>query len=139
MSDLLWVCHMCGRSVKDGDGYLTVSFRAIHGYQRRRARGEAGLHNRPRWRVLHAACDPTPSAHSYAYAIERVRTREQLLARDAHLAGKPWINDTRWDVIAARATREAPSTRSSPNGLDRAIEPRSRPVIHVPERREPSS
>ncbi len=115
---ITWPCEVCGKPIKDGAGYLTVSIRAMRVHedswvqyrerlrQRREAAGNPALFaedladmprtQRAHWLAVHGECDPDPGSGGHQIEVERIRTAHHLLAWTAHLMGKRWLRDTDW-------------------------------------------
>ena len=120
MSTISWVCEVCSRPVKDGQGWITISYPAIHRYEEE-LRTWKEMHGgrlisgaelleypkAPRWHVWHRKCDPDIDSSDYTIEIERIRTYQTLLSWTAHLLEKNWFSNTNWSHIIRRVlTRE---------------------------------
>ncbi|SKM39397.1 Uncharacterised protein [Mycobacteroides abscessus subsp. abscessus] len=125
-SDLIWVCDVCGKPVRDGAGYIHVSDADRAEYRRNLTAWESkrptptggpldglrsggGLMTYPegaKWRVHHAACDPRPDDADYRIPVERCRNTTELLCWTVHLMGKSWTaKETDWTDFVYRALR----------------------------------
>jgi hypothetical protein len=127
-----WRCDVCGGSVGDGDGWLSVLYADIHAYEQAEAAWEEahiqpgdGLtfysledlwtHPRPApWSILHKGCDPDPHASSYWIGIERIRTPIQVIDWSSHLLGKVWLTSTTWRSVLRTALGQRRPSRSAP-------------------------
>ena len=62
---------------------------------------------RPRWHILHPACDLEPErADSYWIGLERLDTWHKVAAWSAHLHAKRWFADTDWGEVLSEAGAE---------------------------------
>lgn len=114
---LIWLCEICRAEIIDGSGYVAVNMRDLFRYRDyQKAFKERGADAlpagfmdaadllaeypvRPRWHIIHLACDSDPEADAYAIHVERIRTPSHLLHWSAHLLEKSWIQSTDWDDI----------------------------------------
>lgn len=124
---IVWTCDVCRGPVVDETGYVTVDYDEIHECRRREQEWEAELERRraeqgtrflalslaeipenprPRWRVLHHACDPKPESCDYWIAVERIRTAGDVIAWTAHLLEKDWLPLTSWDDLLRRVAAQ---------------------------------
>ncbi len=120
---VMWVCRGCQGPVADGDGYLHVSYKAIHEAETARRdwyarHGDANgmvtltgpdlfsFPDQAPWVAHHSHCDPEPEAGDYFIDVERARTAEQLLSWTAHLMGKDWLSATDWQDVLERVKRD---------------------------------
>jgi predicted GIY-YIG superfamily endonuclease len=103
---LVHVCDTCHEPVDDGLGFLEVRYDDIDRHSRAwdefykelRPLSECPTVQRAHWLVHHdnGWCSPNHGGGSYWIDVERIRTREALIAWTAHLLGKQWLADTDW-------------------------------------------
>lgn len=106
---LVWLCHVCGRPVKNGDGWLLAD---VYSHPRGHTAGQTWLlflaESPPaclyRWHSLHRSCDPRPEAgDEYYIAVEAIRTNEDVTRWTKQIQGKVWYPLTNWaEVIRDR-------------------------------------
>jgi hypothetical protein len=90
-STLVWRCACCGLEIADVAGYVECD-----------AWSEPW---RPRtfdgWRAMHRDCDPDPELATYWWAIERLRTEQDLIDAADHMRGKRWWDEGEWTALLA--------------------------------------
>jgi predicted GIY-YIG superfamily endonuclease len=117
--EVLWVCDECHGPVGNGEGYLHISYHAIHEAEQNRTGWKAkypgptidgsALAQYPKpaqWLVHHDECDPESDQGDYVISIERARTAAQMLSWTAHLMGKNWLPATDWRELLERIKRD---------------------------------
>jgi predicted GIY-YIG superfamily endonuclease len=117
---LTWKCAECQQPIRDGEGYLAVSLTDAFAYQKAsEAWGGSGTvpvdlagmmsADPAEWKPRHSDCwADYETDHWYAFAVERIKTHADLLARTAHLMDKQWTDSTDWaELIATVALGDA--------------------------------
>jgi hypothetical protein len=119
MTMIVWRCDRCKWPIRNGQGWLTISYGDMRKYRRARKRWKeknpgpfiegTALMRMPgcaRWCAWHKRCDRTMDHSCYTVRIEEVRTERQLLEWTAQLIGKTWFADTDWEQVIWKALRE---------------------------------
>lgn len=120
--ELAAICDVCTQAVADGEGSFWVDMSEVdrcstnvRAWELRETKQVGpGLHSydaaslmsypdAARWRVHHAACDPTPNANAYAVEVHRCRSWADLVWWTAHLMGKSWLQHTDWEDVLQSA------------------------------------
>jgi hypothetical protein len=138
MTALVWTCDKCKRPIADGKGAVFVRWSDSKRYEEAKAKHKRKqralvkaeqertgkkrvlvamdltsmipmMYAVPHWHVLHHKCDPTPADSRCHYDVSEMRTEADVLARTAHLMGKRWFKDTRWDDLIYRVLAQARS------------------------------
>ncbi len=106
-----WSCQSCKEPIADGEGFFELFTWKVREYREAVKAWETehpgrshslaellSLPDVPHWRILHFKCNPTEE-EGYWFAIERMRTPEQMLSWTAHLMDKHWFRDTNWSQV----------------------------------------
>lgn len=127
ISDLIWICDVCEKPVRDGDGYIHVSDADRAEYRRNladweatrpkptggpldglRSGGNAIFPEDAKWWVHHGKCDPRPDDADYRIDVHRIRTHAAMLCWTVHLMGKSWTaEETDWSYFVYRTLRRS--------------------------------
>lgn len=84
-----WVCDECGKSVKDGTGYIWLP--VIDGR-------EVPVN----WMVHHRKCDKDAYGDDqYSIMVERFRTADDMFMWDRQISQKIWVGETDWNYFVS--------------------------------------
>lgn len=114
--ELEYLCDLCSRPVRDGEGSLYINFGELRSRQSAKAEWDAsrdasgaldimgllGLPGLATWHIHHDGCRPE-GTDDYDIAVEDVRTWRGLVRWTAHLMEKRWLPETDWRVLLGNA------------------------------------
>lgn len=98
-----WVCDACDKWVRDGDGYIHISYDEIYRAVADQRRWQADHH--------HRSCDPDISGNDYHFDVARARTVDDLLDWTLHLSEKAWLVETDWIKFLRTRRKGEPKKR----------------------------
>src|SRR3954465_1259003 len=86
---IIWKCWRCWLEIENGAGYLERDSWASPA----RTRTFEG------WRALHRECDREITNDTYWWAVERLRTEQNLIDAAEHMRSKQWWSEDEWQAL----------------------------------------